>query len=115
MSAVARLDHDFDLMDGWCAVHRTFCSQAPDSLPSGSDGAVGGEAETPIVRDTASVTVSETVDGSKRRKAPRKGSRSSKVQTVTVDKHVMAAARRALRPGEHLKIVSGDKVITEYD
>lgn len=41
--------HQFDPEDGWCFSHRLFCSQAPtDSLPSDSDGAVGGEAETHI-------------------------------------------------------------------
>lgn len=121
MSAVPTSEHRFDPSDGWCSVHRTWCSQAPtdppDSLPSRADGAAGGEAETPdpVVRDTATVTVSETVDGSKRRKAPRRGSRNSKVRTVRVRKDIWAAALAACRPGEHLKIVSADKVVTEYD
>jgi hypothetical protein len=49
----------------------------------------------PTVREVVSVTVSQPIQP-KRRKAPRKGSRNSPVETVvTVDPRVMAAAKRS--------------------
>lgn len=69
-------------------------------------------ADRPVVRETATVTVDGTVDGTRRRRpsAPRR--QSSAVTGFTVDPRIMAAAKAALRPGERLKIVGPNLVIT---
>lgn len=63
-----------------------------------------------IVRDTASVIVSEAVDGTKRRKPPQKGHRQPKVTTIKVDRKVWRAARKALKPNTEIRIISADCV-----
>jgi hypothetical protein len=63
------------------------------------------------IRDTvAAVTVSQPVKH--KRKAPRKGARNGMVKTVGVNPAIMAAARKALRPGERIVIVSPGRVET---
>jgi len=59
------------------------------------------------VRDTASVTVSEPV-GSRhyRARAADRRPRTAPVQRQRVDPAVMAQARRIMRPGQRLVIVS---------
>lgn len=68
------------------------------------------------VRETVSVIVSEPVSGKRRRRArtERRG-RSSKVETVTVDKRVLARAHEVLRPGERLRIVDETTIVTVYE
>lgn len=62
------------------------------------------------VRDRATVTVTETVDGTVKRRAPRPTRRSSKVRHTVVDPRVMATAHRIRRPGEVIQIVSPTEV-----
>ena len=67
---------------------------------------------TPIVRDTAAVTVSAPVDGRRRRRSPSTyASRARPVAySIKVDPRVWRAARAALRPGTRLEIVSAEVV-----
>lgn len=60
------------------------------------------------VRDTASVTVSKPVDGTRhyRARATDRRPRTAPVQRQRVDPAVMAQARRIMRPGQRLVIVS---------
>jgi len=69
-------------------------------------------ADRPVVRETATVTVSEPVDGRRRRRAATGRRPASPVEGFTVDPRIWAAAKAALRPGERLKIVGPDLVIT---
>jgi len=70
---------------------------------------------TPIIRETAAVTVTRTVDGT-RRKRVGVARRRLAVTTaeVTVDPRIMAAARAALRPGERLLVNPDGTVRTAY-
>ena len=70
---------------------------------------------TPIVRETAAVTVTDTVDGTRRRRTPvaRRRLAITTVE-VTVDPRIMAAARAALRPGERLLVNPDGTVRTAY-
>lgn len=65
------------------------------------------ELGPPKVRDVAHVTVSRAVDGTRRRRRARGGdaSRSSPVTVERVHPLVLAAARRAQRPGERIVVV----------
>jgi hypothetical protein len=69
-----------------------------------------------VVRDTASVFVSEPVDGSPRRaeRAAEQRARSSRVELSRCAPELLAAARAALRPGERLVIVDESTVRTTY-
>lgn len=68
------------------------------------------------VREVATVTCGSPVNGSKRRK-PRteKRSRAGRVEVMRVQAAVLHAARRALRPGEHMVFVSPTRVDMVYD
>jgi hypothetical protein len=63
------------------------------------------------LRETVSVTCTSTVNGARRRK-PRyyHRPRSGHVETWRVDADVMRAAHAALRPGEHIVLVSPTRV-----
>jgi len=59
------------------------------------------------VRDLASVTVSEPVDGARHYRArAAERPRSSPVTVERVDPAVLAQARRIMRPGQRIVIVS---------
>lgn len=64
------------------------------------------------VRNTATVTVSEPVDGRRRSRRPVTENRrlASTTGYLRVDPAVMAQARRLLRPGQRLEIVSEREV-----
>lgn len=63
------------------------------------------------VRDSATVHVSEPVDGTKRRRAyAARQVRATTTHELRVDERVMAAARAVLRPGQRLVIVSATEV-----
>ena len=67
--------------------------------------------ESPVIRDVATVTVSEAVDGTVKRR--RSGSRrmlASRVEHVVVDPRVMAAAKGVQREGESILILSESEV-----
>jgi len=67
------------------------------------------------MREVATVTVSEPVDGRNRRRATGTRRRlATPVVGFTVRPDVMAAAKAALRPGERLVIVGPDRVETRY-
>jgi len=62
----------------------------------------------------STVSVSDTVDGSARRKATGARRRlATPVEMTTVDRRALAAMRAALRPGERL-VIRGGVVRTEY-
>lgn len=63
----------------------------------------------PPVRDTATVTVSAPVDGTKKRRvrALERRTRTQLTHHVQVDPQVLAAAQAACRPGERF-VVSPD-------
>jgi hypothetical protein len=67
------------------------------------------------IRDTVTVTAVTPVDGSPQRKAPRPYSRSGPLAVIAVHPDVMAAARRAMRPGQHLVIISETEVVLRND
>jgi hypothetical protein len=59
-----------------------------------------------VVRDVASVTVSEPVDGTRHRRArAAEQARRAPVTVARVHPLVMAAARRVQRPGERVVVV----------
>jgi hypothetical protein len=60
------------------------------------------------IRETASVTVSKPVSGKRRRRAypVNVTTRATTTYSLKVDPRVMTAARSAMRPGQHLVIVS---------
>jgi hypothetical protein len=71
--------------------------------------------EIPTVRETATVLVSEPVDGTRRRRASHTRRRLAvTTETWTVDPRIMAAAKAALRPGERLVLVAPGEVRTAY-
>ena len=64
------------------------------------------------VRDTATVIVTETVDGTRRvrRKGARGSGVSGPVSTSSVAPALMTAARELMRPGERLVVISSTEV-----
>lgn len=65
------------------------------------------------VRKIARVTVTEPVDGTRRRRPPVPG-RNGPVEIERVDPVLLAAASAALRTGERLLIVSTNEIRTVY-
>lgn len=70
-----------------------------------------------VVRDTASVTVSEPVPGDARRKSPSRGSatntrraRNTTLDLSDVNPAVRKAALAARRPGERIHVISATEV-----
>ena len=70
--------------------------------------------ELPVIRETASVTVSAPVDGTRRRRAGARRVLATTDRSEVVDPRIMAAARAALRPGERLVLVNSGEVRTAY-
>ena len=71
--------------------------------------------ERPTVRETATVTVSAPVDGTRRRRAPITHRQLVRATTsVTIDPRIMAAAKAALREGERLVLNHDGTVTTTY-
>jgi hypothetical protein len=71
--------------------------------------------EFPTVRETASLTVSEPVDGTRRRRASHTRRRLAvTTDQWQVDPRILAAAKAALRPGERLVLVAPGEVRTAY-
>lgn len=63
-----------------------------------------------IVRDVATVTVSEPVDGTVKRRSGARRVLVTDSTTVVVHPAVLAAAKRARRDGERLVLVSATEV-----
>lgn len=63
------------------------------------------------VRDTATVRVSGTVDGTKKRKRAAARRPRTKIKVVIVDGRIMKAAKRARREGEKIVIVDENTVL----
>ena len=71
--------------------------------------------EFPTVRETAAVTVSKPVDGTRRRRASHTRRRLAvTTDQWQVDPRILAAAKAALRPGERLVLVAPGEVRTAY-
>ena len=64
-----------------------------------------------VIREVASLTVSETVDGTSRRRGrgPDKRERNQ-IEHIVVDPEVMAVAKRIMRPGQRLVIIDATTV-----
>lgn len=67
----------------------------------------------PAARDTATLTVTEPVDGTPRRRPPRPSSRSGAPVTTAVAPAALELARRLLRPGQRLRLESATVVYLE--
>lgn len=66
--------------------------------------------EPPTLAETATVTVSDTVDGTRRRRPPTPAYRSSRVTHTQADPRAVRAAQALLRPGQKLVTVSPTEV-----
>jgi hypothetical protein len=60
--------------------------------------------------DVDLVTSAHAVDGQTHRRHKAGRLHAGRVEVVTVERRVLAAAQRAARPGEHLRIVSATRV-----
>src|SRR3982750_2008789 len=64
------------------------------------------------VQDNATITVKKAVDGTKKRRAPKKGARKVLAEAhLRVDEGVGAAAKQARRDGQRIQIVSETEVM----
>lgn len=65
-----------------------------------------------IVHDTATVTVTEPVDGTKKRRKPSSRRSATPVIEIKVLQEVLDTAKKILRDGETIKIISATEVWT---
>ena len=64
-----------------------------------------------VVRDVATVTVQDAVDGTRHRRGGPQQRRATLTRDVTVHPKIMAAVARIQRPGERLQILSETEVL----